>query len=769
MPIELKLHRGRGKRILREAFPDLLPRERHAAAEDGLWRAAGALVSRRAARTMPATCCSTARPLARGYFRPEAVAQLLDEHQRARSTTAIGCGACCVSSCGTAVARRQASQAARAGIAAVGSNAVGTSARREIAACGPSARDVLSPLAGLAEWIRCSVRQVGQIDRIHAESSGMKNVLAVVLAGGKGARLEPLTRDRAKPAVPFGGGYRIIDFTLSNCLNSGLRKILVLTQYKAMSLDRHINLGWQRLFCRELGEFIDVVPPQQRIDEHWYQGTADAVYQNIYTLEKERPEYVVILAGDHIYKMDYGNLVEYHKENQADLTVGALRVAGQRVAAVRRDRSRRRPADRRLPGKAAEPEHDSRRPRAHLGLDGHLRVHRPVPVRAAVPRRHAARQPPRLRPQHHSLDHRHAPRVRLPVPRREPQERRLLARRGHARRLLRGQHGPDLGRSAAEHVRRAVADPHLPAELAAAEVRVRRGGLNARRGQALDSIVCQGSIVSGGTVERSILGPTRASTATPTSRIRSCFDGVDIGRHAASAGRSSTRACTFRPAPRSATTTSTTAARGFTVSEGGVVVIAKADGVEHFYRARSALPLRLRLAAIHWRQRATGICRASAKKGPRKGCVPGGQRTATLSGSDWTLRKPARRSARLLAEASLYPKRTAGIHANGLRFVVRRNVALVSIVPHADPSTWILLFRLLRRGNRRVWQVAVRGDVLDVRRENRGIAKPVKGGFGPFLPAFSAAFTPLAQKRNSPGSGFPGCSLNCYQISLLSD
>ena len=154
----------------------------------------------------------------------------------------------------------------------------------------------------------------------------MKDVLAVILAGGKGSRLEPLTRDRAKPAVPFGGAYRIIDFTLSNCLNSGLRKMLVLTQYKARSLDRHINLGWQGYLCRELGEFIDVVPPQQRIDEHWYQGTADAIYQNIYTIEKERPEYVIVLAGDHIYKMDYMKLVELHLENRADLTVGALRV-----------------------------------------------------------------------------------------------------------------------------------------------------------------------------------------------------------------------------------------------------------------------------------------------------------------------------------------------------------------------------------------------------------------------------------------------------------
>jgi uncharacterized repeat protein (TIGR03806 family) len=154
----------------------------------------------------------------------------------------------------------------------------------------------------------------------------MKDVLAVVLAGGKGSRLEPLTRDRAKPAVPFGGIYRIIDFTLSNCLNSGIRKILVLTQYKAMSLARHVTNGWRHLLCRELGEFIDVVPPQQRIDEQWYQGTADAVYQNIYTLEQERPRHVVILAGDHIYKMDYSKMVADHIESKADLTIAALKV-----------------------------------------------------------------------------------------------------------------------------------------------------------------------------------------------------------------------------------------------------------------------------------------------------------------------------------------------------------------------------------------------------------------------------------------------------------
>ncbi len=140
----------------------------------------------------------------------------------------------------------------------------------------------------------------------------MQETLTIVLAGGKGTRLEPLTRDRAKPAVPFGGSYRIIDFVLSNAINSGLRRILVLTQYKALSLDRHINLGWRQYFCSELQEFIDVVPPQQRIDEQWYQGTADAVYQNIFAIEKDRPKYVLILAGDHIYKMNYRSMLEYH-------------------------------------------------------------------------------------------------------------------------------------------------------------------------------------------------------------------------------------------------------------------------------------------------------------------------------------------------------------------------------------------------------------------------------------------------------------------------
>jgi glucose-1-phosphate adenylyltransferase len=153
----------------------------------------------------------------------------------------------------------------------------------------------------------------------------VKKVLAMILAGGRGERLYPLTRDRAKPAVPFGAIYRIIDFTLSNCLNSGIRRIYALTQYKSTSLHRHIQLGWN-ILSAPLGEFIEAVPAQQRIDEHWYQGTANAIFQNIYTLQVERPDLVLILSGDHIYKMDYRKMIAFHLEKGADLTVAAIRM-----------------------------------------------------------------------------------------------------------------------------------------------------------------------------------------------------------------------------------------------------------------------------------------------------------------------------------------------------------------------------------------------------------------------------------------------------------
>lgn len=151
----------------------------------------------------------------------------------------------------------------------------------------------------------------------------MKKLLTFVMAGGKGERLFPLTKDRAKPAVPFGGIYRIIDFTLSNCVNSGIRRIHVLVQYKSMSLARHIRMGWNVLNA-EVGEYVDVVPAQQRIGEHWYQGTADSVYQNLYSIQSENPDQVLVLAGDHIYKMNYAQMLETHRNSGAHLTVGVV-------------------------------------------------------------------------------------------------------------------------------------------------------------------------------------------------------------------------------------------------------------------------------------------------------------------------------------------------------------------------------------------------------------------------------------------------------------
>ncbi|MDD2679619.1 MAG: glucose-1-phosphate adenylyltransferase [Candidatus Omnitrophica bacterium] len=153
----------------------------------------------------------------------------------------------------------------------------------------------------------------------------MRKVLTFIMAGGKGERLLPLTKDRTKPAVPFGGIYRIIDFTLSNCINSGLRRIYILTQYKSSSLQRHIRLGWNFL-PSELAQFIELLPAQQRVGDSWYLGTADAIYQNLYTLEMDKPDEVLILAGDHVYKMNYYNMIDFHRDNDADLTVGVVEV-----------------------------------------------------------------------------------------------------------------------------------------------------------------------------------------------------------------------------------------------------------------------------------------------------------------------------------------------------------------------------------------------------------------------------------------------------------
>ena len=153
---------------------------------------------------------------------------------------------------------------------------------------------------------------------------------AVVMAGGRGERLKQLTAHRCKPATPFGGKFRIVDFVLSNCVNSGIRQICVLTQYKAQALIDHVHRGWGYL-RGEFGEFVDVVPAQQQVGEHWYRGTADAVYQNLDYIRAHRPKHVLVLAGDHIYKMDYGPMIAHHVERGADITVGVVEVPVDRA------------------------------------------------------------------------------------------------------------------------------------------------------------------------------------------------------------------------------------------------------------------------------------------------------------------------------------------------------------------------------------------------------------------------------------------------------
>jgi len=171
----------------------------------------------------------------------------------------------------------------------------------------------------------------------------LDDVVVMVLAGGVGERLYPLTKERAKPAVYFGGPYRIIDFTLSNCINSGLRRIFIALQYKSLSLSRHIRMGWA-VVADELGEFVEILSPQKRVGEHWYLGTADAVYQNLYSILRENPRYLIVLSGDHVYKMDYARMLRTHLERGAAATIGVIEIPSEeahRFGVLRVDESDR--------------------------------------------------------------------------------------------------------------------------------------------------------------------------------------------------------------------------------------------------------------------------------------------------------------------------------------------------------------------------------------------------------------------------------------------
>jgi glucose-1-phosphate adenylyltransferase len=407
----------------------------------------------------------------------------------------------------------------------------------------------------------------------------MKRILAVVLAGGKGSRLEPLVRDRAKPAVPFGGQYRIIDFSLSNCLNSGLRRIMVLTQYKAMSLDRHITQGWQRLFCRDLGEFIDVVPPQQRIDDQWYQGTADAVYQNIYSLEQHQPDYVVVLAGDHIYKMNYRDMVDSHIERQADLTVAALKVdldAARQFGVMQID------ADERIIGFEEKPAH----PKPLPGDDKHTLASMGIYVFTARFLCEQLCRDANVAGSRHDFGRDMIPSI--------INEHRVYAWLFRDENRKQQPYWRDVGTIDAYYAANmdlVAVDPLLNVYDDRWPIRTFQPNLpppkfvfgsegeSDRMGMALDSIVCQGCIVSGGRVERSVIGPQVRVNSYAHVSDSILMSRVEVGRRARVHRAIIDKNVSIPADAEIGIDLELDRRRGFTISPSGIVVIAKNEPV----------------------------------------------------------------------------------------------------------------------------------------------------------------------------------------------
>ena len=407
-----------------------------------------------------------------------------------------------------------------------------------------------------------------------SDPAALRDVVAVVLAGGKGARLDPLTRDRAKPAVPFGGAYRIVDFALSNCVNSGLRRVQVLTQYKAVSLDRHLMLGWHRFFCRELGEFLDILPPQQRVDESWYLGTADAVFQNIYSLEMAAPRLVVVLAGDHVYKMDYRALVAAHDNTGADVTVAALPVpvgAAGEFGTMRVDASSRvvefrekSPHPPELPGQPGMclasmgiycfswPFLLEQLRADHAAASRHDFGHDILP---AVVRSHAVHAYP-FRDENRKAD----------------------------------AYWRDVGTIDAyfeANLDLVAVDPQLnlyddlwpvrtlPAAHPPPKFVFADPGPEGRRGEATDSLVCPGAIVSGGRAWRSILGPGVRIHSWAQIEESILMEGVDVGRHARLRRTIVDKGVRIPAGMTIGFDPEADAAMGLTISAGGVTVVPK--------------------------------------------------------------------------------------------------------------------------------------------------------------------------------------------------
>jgi len=404
----------------------------------------------------------------------------------------------------------------------------------------------------------------------------LQDTLTLVLAGGQGERLYPLTKDRAKPAVPFAGKYRIIDFTLSNCVNSGLKRIFILTQYMSLSLDRHLKLGWN-IFSSALDEFLYTVPPQFRTGNRWYLGTADAVFQNIYILQRNRPARVLILSGDHIYRMDYSEMIDEHVRSGAVATVASVevpRAEASRMGVLEVDDTNR---ILRFEEKPPDPKPIPGQPDQSLVNMGVYVFETDCLVRALV-------RDARLESNHDFG------RDILPA---LVQEGPVFAHRFRDENKKAVKYWRDIGTLDSyyeasmdlvqvdpvfnlydnEFPIRSFMEPRPPAKLVFA------GGEAGRVGMALDSLLCNGCVISGGRVERSILSPDVRINSYSQVVDSILMDRVEVGRHAKIRKAIIDKDVKVPPGFQIGYDRDEDAKR-YTVTETGIVVIGKGEVIE---------------------------------------------------------------------------------------------------------------------------------------------------------------------------------------------
>lgn len=377
--------------------------------------------------------------------------------------------------------------------------------------------------------ISCLLARVAKVKGEIMVNGKMEKVLTVLLAGGMGERLYPLTKDRAKPAVPFGGMYRIIDFTLSNCFNSHCRRICILTQYKSNSLTRHIVRNWN-IMHTELGEFIEVIPPQMRVSDHWYLGTADAIYQNLYSIDQYAPEEVLIVSGDHIYKMNYQKMIAQHRESGAELTIAAIETPieqASRFGVFEVDDTNRVIGFEEKPAKAKPTRHDPSKALVSMGI---------YVFNVDVLKREVTRDAESIKSSHDF--------GKDIIPRMVQGNAAVYAYDFVDENKKAAQYWRDVGTIDSyweANMDLVSVDPHFnlydqewpmrthlpslpPAKFVFAEPGVRFGA-------AVDSIVSPGCIVSGGMVDRCVLGPQVRINSYSHVTESILFDGAVIGRN----------------------------------------------------------------------------------------------------------------------------------------------------------------------------------------------------------------------------------------------